>query len=49
MKVEITVDGEKIPLNAFVQAMLGGGLVGAIGSLNGIDPDFKNVKISVDR
>ncbi|MDY6959052.1 MAG: hypothetical protein SVK08_07815 [Halobacteriota archaeon] len=49
LKVEVTIDGENIPLNAFVQAMLGGGLVGAIGPLSGVDPDFKNVKISVDR
>ncbi len=49
MKVEIIVDGEKIPLNPFVQGMLGGGLVGAISSLNGVDPDFKNVRISIDQ
>jgi len=49
LKVEIIVDGENVPLNAFIQGMLGGGLVGAISSLNGVEPDFKNVQISIDQ
>ncbi|MDY6965467.1 MAG: hypothetical protein SVM80_05780 [Halobacteriota archaeon] len=49
MKVEITIDGEEIPLNAFAQSVIGGSIIGAISPLRGVEPDWKNAKISIDR
>ena len=49
MEVEITIDGEKISLNDFVQSIIGGSIAGSISSLSGIDPNWKKASISVYR
>jgi len=47
MKIKLLVDGKEIPLNEFVNNMLGGTVVGAVTSLRGIKNDWKEIQITV--
>ena len=49
LDVKLFVDGEEIDLNEFVEKMLGGALVGAVTSLQGIKKDWKEIKVKVTR
>lgn len=43
------VDGREMPLNEFVNSILGGTVVGAVTSLRGIDENWKKIEIRVTR
>jgi hypothetical protein len=47
MNVEITVDGKRLPLNAFTQAFIGNVSVAIAGSLRGVEPNWKEVVIRI--
>lgn len=47
MKIKLLIDGKEIPLNEFVNNMLGGTVVGAVTSLRGIKKDWKEIQITV--
>lgn len=49
MEVELIVNGEKIPMNAFVQSILAGMVKGAVETLDGIDSDWKDISINLKR
>jgi hypothetical protein len=47
MGMKLRVDGKEIPLNEFVEKMLGGAIVGAVSSLRGIKEDWKKLEIEI--
>lgn len=47
MEVEITVDGEEIPMNEFVQSIIAGMVRGAVETLDGVDSDWKDLSIKL--
>jgi hypothetical protein len=49
LDVKLFVDGEEIDLNEFVTKILGGTLVGAVTSLQGIKKDWKEIKVKATR
>ncbi|MEM2989866.1 MAG: hypothetical protein QXQ02_01620 [Halobacteria archaeon] len=49
MKVEIKVDGEKIPANKFVQEIFAGILEGAISRLKKVEPNWRKLEILVEK
>jgi hypothetical protein len=49
MGVKLKVDGKEIPLNEFVEKILGGTLKGAVESLRGIDGAWEKIVIEVDK
>ena len=49
MKVELIVDGKKIPMNKFVQKFVGSTARGMAESLDDVDPSWSNIQIVVDR
>lgn len=49
MEVELTVDGEDIPMNNFVQKIIAGVVGGAAQSLEGVEGDWKDIEITVSR
>ncbi len=49
MVVRLKVDGRDIPLNEFVEQILGGTVKGAVGSLRGIDEGWRKIVIEVER
>ncbi|HJW97786.1 MAG TPA: hypothetical protein VJ529_01565 [Candidatus Bathyarchaeia archaeon] len=49
MKIKLLVDGKEIPLNEFVNNMLGGTVVGAVTSLRGIKNDWREIEIRVTK
>lgn len=49
MVVRLAVDGKEVPLNEFVERILGGTVKGAVESLRGIDDGWKRIVIEVDR
>lgn len=49
MKVEIKIDGKKIPANQFVQEIFAGMIEGTVSKLKKVEPDWKRVEIVVDR
>ncbi len=49
MEVRLKIDGKEVPLNEFVEKMLGGMLEGAVESLKGIDSNWKKMVIEVER
>ena len=46
---KLVIDGKEIPLNEFVDKMLGGTVVGAVTSLRGIKEDWERIEIKVTR
>ena len=38
MKVELSLDGKKIPMNKFVQKIIGSGIKGMVDTLDGVGP-----------
>jgi len=49
MRVELMVDGERVPINGFVQRMIGYSSEGMIESLHGVDEDWEEAEIKVVR
>jgi hypothetical protein len=49
MDVEITVDGEEIPLNEFVEQIIGNMVVGGVESLKGVDENWNNISINIEK
>ena len=47
MGVKLLVDGKEIPLNEFVEKILGGSIVGAVTSLRGINENWEKIEIEV--
>lgn len=49
MTVKLKVDQTEIPLNQFVENILSGTILGAIGTLRGIDEDWKKIEIKIEK
>jgi len=49
MGLKLKVDSTEIPLNEFVEKMLDGMIIGAVGSLKGIKKDWKNIEIQISK
>ena len=49
MTVKLKVDGKDIPINEFVESILGGSIVGAVSTLHGIDGDWGKIEIQIQR
>lgn len=49
MGVRLSVDGKEVPLNEFVENILGGTVKGAVESLRGIDTKWRKIVIEVER
>ena len=49
MRVELLIDGEEVPINGFVQRMIGNSSEGMIESLHGVDEDWEEAEIKVFR
>ncbi len=49
MKVELVVDGKKIPLNKFVQKILGSGVAGMVGTLDSVEDAWRVIELKVEQ
>lgn len=49
MDVKLRIDDEEIDMNAFVEKMLGGMVVGAVSSLRGYEGDWEKIKIEIKK
>ena len=49
MSMKLKVDGKEIPLNEFVEQIIGGAVVGAVTSLKGIKDDWKKIEIEISK
>ncbi len=49
MSLKLKVDGKEIPLNEFVEKILGGTLIGAVTSLRGIKDDWEKIEIEIKK
>lgn len=49
MDTRLTVDGEEVEMNEFVERILGGTLVGAVTSLRGIKKEWKEIRVTVKK
>ena len=49
MEVELTVDGKNIEINRFVQHILGSTVVGATGTLRGVDEDCTEILLKIKK
>jgi hypothetical protein len=49
MKLELVVDGKKIPLNKFVQKILGSGVVGMIETLDSVETPWRTVELKIEQ
>ena len=49
MSLTLKVDGKEIPLNEFVEKILGGTITGALTSLRGIKEDWKKIEIEIQK
>lgn len=47
MGLKLSVDGKEIPLNEFVEKILGGTVVGAVTSLRGIKENWKKIEVEI--
>jgi hypothetical protein len=47
--LRLKVDGKEIPLNEFVEKILGGTISGAVTSLRGIKEDWKKIEIEMQK
>ena len=47
MKVELIVDGKKVPMNKFVQKIVGSGIKGMADTLDGVGP-WKKLQITIE-
>lgn len=49
MEVKLTVDGKDIEINNFVQRILAGTIIGAVGTLNGVEEDCGEIVVKIKR
>ena len=49
MGLKLRVDGKEIPLNEFVEKIIGGSVVGAVTSLKGITDDWEKIEIEISK
>ncbi len=49
MKVELVVDGNRIPLNRFVQQILGSGVVGMVETLDSVEDSWKTIELKIEQ
>ena len=49
LSLKLKVDGKEIPLNEFVEKILGGTIAGAVTSLRGIKDDWKKIEIEIQK
>ncbi|MBN1244744.1 hypothetical protein JXA31_04035 [Candidatus Bathyarchaeota archaeon] len=49
MGLKLRVDGKEIPLNEFVEKVVGGSIVGAVTSLRGIKEDWEKIEIEISK
>jgi hypothetical protein len=49
MVMKLRVDGKEIPLNEFVEKIIGGTVVGAVTSLKGIKEDWEKIEIEITK
>ena len=49
MSLKLKVDEKEIPLNEFVEKILGGTIAGAVTSLRGIKDDWKKIEIEIQK
>jgi hypothetical protein len=47
--IVLEVNGKNIPMNDFVKDILCGMISGSIGSLRGVDEDWKTISIKLNR
>jgi hypothetical protein len=47
--MKLKVDGKEIPLNEFVEKILRGTILGAVGSLRGIKEDWENIEVEIKK
>ncbi len=46
MKVELLIDGKKVPMNKFVKKIVGSGIKGMVDTLDGVGP-WKKLQITI--
>lgn len=49
MKVELVVDGNRIPLNRFVQQILGAGVKGMVETLDSVDTPWRALELKIEQ
>ncbi|MGA3111493.1 MAG: hypothetical protein ABSE15_05595 [Candidatus Bathyarchaeia archaeon] len=49
MSIKLKVDGKEVPLNEFVEKILGGTITGAVTSLRGIKDDWEKIEIEIKK
>ncbi|MGB3907146.1 MAG: hypothetical protein WBL02_01795 [Methanomethylovorans sp.] len=49
MEVKLTIDGKDIEINNFVQKVLAGAVVGAVGTLKGVEEDCEEILLKIKR
>jgi hypothetical protein len=49
VSVKLRVDGKNIPLNEFVETILGGTISGAVSTLHGVDAAWQKIEIQIEK
>jgi len=49
LSLKLKVDGKEIPLNEFVEKILGGTITGAVTALRGIKEDWNKIEIEIQK
>jgi hypothetical protein len=49
MAVKLKVDGKDIPINEFVESILGGTIAGAVTTLHGVGADWRKIEIQIEQ
>jgi hypothetical protein len=49
MEIKLTVDEKDIEINAFVQKILAGTVIGAVGTLKGIEDNCSEIVIKIKK
>ncbi|MCG7851321.1 MAG: hypothetical protein MIO92_02260 [Methanosarcinaceae archaeon] len=49
MNAELIVDGEKVPMNEFVQKILGSIVGGVVETLHGVESEWTEVSLKIKR
>ncbi len=49
MSVKLKVNDKEIPLNEFVENILGSTISGAVTTLHGVDGDWKKIDIQIEK
>jgi len=47
--IVVEADGKNIPMNDFVRKILAGMITGSLGTLRGVEEDWKTINISLKR